>query len=79
MRVIRGLKNIKDVGKVVEYNGKPNISIWGDDYCDTFNGTDGTVFHPFFDKKGADDLVAFNPNLCRSISCYFDSHTKFAG
>jgi scavenger receptor class B protein 1 len=68
-----------DVGKVIEYNNSPNISVWDDEYCDTFNGTDGTVFHPFFDKKGKDDVVAFNPKLCRSISCHFESKTTYAG
>ena len=79
LRVYRGIKNVMDVGTVVEYNHKPNVSTWNDDYCDTFNGTDGTIFHPYFDKKGRDDLVAFNGDLCRNIICYFDSKTKFAG
>ncbi|XP_011499315.1 PREDICTED: LOW QUALITY PROTEIN: sensory neuron membrane protein 1-like [Ceratosolen solmsi marchali] len=78
-RVHRGIKNIMDVGKVIEYNNNRNISVWDDEYCDTFNGTDGTVFHPHFDRKGRDDVVVFNPNLCRSISCHFESKTTFDG
>ncbi|XP_011499316.1 PREDICTED: sensory neuron membrane protein 1-like [Ceratosolen solmsi marchali] len=77
-RVHRGIKNIMDVGKVIEYNNNRNISVWDDEYCDTFNGTDGTVFHPHFDRKGRDDVVVFNPNLCRSISCHFESKTTFS-
>ena len=68
-----------DVGKVIEYNNKNNISIWDDDYCDTINGTDGTIFHPFFDKKGREDVVAFNQDLCRVITLQFDSFTKLFG
>ncbi|XP_014231879.1 sensory neuron membrane protein 1-like [Trichogramma pretiosum] len=79
LRVKRGLKNIMDVGKVVEYADKANISVWDDDYCDQFNGTDGTVFHPKFDRRGADDIVAFNTDLCRSVSCRFQAKSKFKG
>lgn len=78
-RVKRGLKKIMDVAKVVEYNGKTNISVWDEDYCDAFNGTDGTVFHPFFDKKGREDIVAFNPDICRSVSIHYESKSKYAG
>ncbi|XP_031776848.1 uncharacterized protein LOC100123085 [Nasonia vitripennis] len=79
MRVQRGIKNFMNVGTVVEYDNKPNISVWGDEYCDTFNGTDGTIFHPFFNKKGKDDLVAYNELLCRGISCHFVSKSKWKG
>ncbi|KAJ8687761.1 hypothetical protein QAD02_023555, partial [Eretmocerus hayati] len=78
-RVLRGLKNIMDVGKVLEYDHKPNISKWDDEFCDTFNGTDGTVFHPFFDKKGRDDIVLFNSQLCRSLSAWYVGKTKVSG
>ncbi|XP_008215384.2 sensory neuron membrane protein 1 [Nasonia vitripennis] len=78
-RVKRGLKNIMEVGKVVEYDGKNNVSVWDNEICDAFNGSDGSVFHPYFDKKGKDDLVAFNADLCRSVICHYDSDTKFAG
>ncbi|XP_058792641.1 sensory neuron membrane protein 1-like [Phymastichus coffea] len=73
IRVRRGLKSIMDLGRVIEYNDKPNMSVWNDNYCDSFNGTDGTIFHPYFDKKGKDDLVVFNADICRSISCRYDS------
>ncbi|KAJ8668140.1 hypothetical protein QAD02_009803 [Eretmocerus hayati] len=66
-RVLKGSKNVKNVGVVVEYKGKNNMSTWDDEYCDSFNGTDGTIFHPFFDEKGNEDLVFFVPSLCRNL------------
>lgn len=77
LRVLRGVKNLMDVGVVVEFNGKTNISTWGDDYCDTFNGTDGTIFHPFLYED--EDVVSFAPDLCRSLSTTFEKKTKVAG
>ncbi|XP_001606602.1 sensory neuron membrane protein 1 [Nasonia vitripennis] len=77
LRVLRGVKNLMDVGVVVEYNGKTNISTWDDDYCDTFNGTDGTIFHPFLYEN--EDVVSFAPDLCRSLSTTYEEKTNIAG
>ena len=78
-RVYRGLKSLMDVGKVVEYNNKPNMSVWNDEYCDKFRGTDGTIFHPFFNKKGKDELITVYTPLCRNIVCHYDSKSEIAG
>ncbi|XP_014214799.1 sensory neuron membrane protein 1-like isoform X2 [Copidosoma floridanum] len=75
LRVLRGVNNQMDVGRVVEYDGKPNISTWGDKYCDTFNGTDGTVFHPFFKEK--EDIVSFAPDICRSLSIGYERPSSY--
>ena len=66
-----------DVGVVVQYDGKTNISKWNDDYCDTFNGTDGTIFHPFLYED--EDVVSFAPDLCRSLGAYFEEKTSVSG
>ena len=57
-----------DVGKVIEVNGKPNISVWNDEYCDTFRGTDGTIFHPFFAKE--ESIITYSSDICRSLEMY---------
>ncbi|XP_014206769.1 sensory neuron membrane protein 1-like [Copidosoma floridanum] len=77
LRVLRGVKHQMDVGVVVEYNGKKNISTWDDEYCDTFNGTDGTVFHPFFGEK--EDIVTFAPDICRSLSFTHERKSSYKG
>ena len=54
-----------------------NISVWNDDYCDTFNGTDGTIFHPWLYED--EDVVSFSPDICRSLSTKFQKKTSIAG
>ncbi|XP_023315904.1 sensory neuron membrane protein 1-like isoform X1 [Trichogramma pretiosum] len=76
-RVLRGVKKLKQIGTVVEHDGKGNISKWDDEFCDTFNGTDGTVFHPKLYED--EDIVAFSPDLCRSISSKYRSKSKAKG
>lgn len=66
-----------DIGRVIEYNGKTNMSKWDDEYCDTFNGTDGYVFHPYlYDDE---DIVSFAAPLCRSLSATFERKSKTRG
>ena len=81
MRVRRGIKKIRDVGKVVEYDEKKNISIWNDKECDAFDqATDGSIFHPFFDKKGRDKLSMYSPDICRRLIFHYDKLTyKYTG
>ncbi|XP_050598000.1 sensory neuron membrane protein 1 isoform X2 [Bombus affinis] len=77
IRVLRGVKYWKDVGKVTEVNGKPELDIWTEDQCNEFNGTDSTIFAPLLTEQ--DDIVSFSPDICRSLSARFDRKTKVAG
>ena len=79
IRVKRGYENLKEVGEVVEYNSKNNKDVWKDEFCDTFNGTDGTIFHPFFKETGEEDVVSFSSNMCRVIKCHYETNSEFAG
>ncbi|KAL7302088.1 hypothetical protein TKK_0005317 [Trichogramma kaykai] len=78
-RVKRGIKNIMEVGNVVEYNGKTNVSVWNDEFCDTFYGTDGTILHPFFDKKGRDTVDVFVASMCRSLFLRYKRKSRYSG
>ncbi|XP_014467437.1 PREDICTED: sensory neuron membrane protein 1-like isoform X2 [Dinoponera quadriceps] len=77
MRVMRGIKNFKDVGRVLEFDGKPALDIWPEDHCNQFNGTDSTIFPPLFGPD--DDIVSFGFEICRSLSAHFSHHTKVKG
>ncbi|XP_023289833.1 sensory neuron membrane protein 1 isoform X2 [Orussus abietinus] len=77
LRVVRGTKNAKDVGKVVEFNGQPSLTTWPEEHCNAYNGTDSTIFHPFLYKD--EDVVSFAPDLCRSLSARFDSPSAYKG
>ncbi|XP_011149856.2 sensory neuron membrane protein 1 isoform X2 [Harpegnathos saltator] len=77
MRVLRGIKNFKDVGRVLEFNGKPALDIWPEDHCNAFNGTDSTIFPPLFGPD--DDIVSFGYEICRSLSAHYSHRTKVKG
>lgn len=50
LTVLRGSKNIHDMGKILTLNGQPNLDIYYDDTCNVINGTDFSCFAPFMDK-----------------------------
>lgn len=59
----RGIENIKDVGRVVEYEGKKQLTVYDGEECNKFRGTDSTIFSPFLTTS--DKIEAFAPDLCR--------------
>lgn len=77
LRVRRGIKNYKEVGRVLEWAGKPALDIWPDDHCNQYNGTDTTIFPPLFGPE--DDITTFAYDICRSISAYFTRYSKIKG
>lgn len=71
---------MKDVGKVVEVNGQKVQTIWegeNAEKCNEFEGTDGTIFKPFFKKH--EDLVSFAPDFCISLPAKYERKTKVMG
>lgn len=77
MRVLRGIKNFKDVGRVLEWDNKPALTMWTADHCNEFNGTDSTIFPPLMTKE--DDIVSFSPDICRSLGARYSHETKVKG
>ncbi|CAB0034284.1 unnamed protein product [Trichogramma brassicae] len=77
VRVKRGIEVLNEIGLVTEWDGKLNIAKWNDTYCDTLNGTDGTIFHPqLFETE---NVVSFSPELCRSLSASFEEKSSVEG
>ncbi|XP_070515757.1 sensory neuron membrane protein 1-like isoform X1 [Cardiocondyla obscurior] len=77
MKVLRGVKNFKDVGRVLEFDGKPALDIWPEDHCNEYNGTDSTIFAPLFGPD--DDIVSFGYEICRSLSAHYRHRSKVKG
>ena len=48
--MLRGSKNIHEVGKILKFNGQSKLDVYYDDNCNAINGTDFTCFSPFMDK-----------------------------
>ena len=59
----RGIKNIREIGTVLEFNGEKMMSVWSGDGCNTYKGTDSTIFPPFLTHS--DKITAYAPDLCR--------------
>lgn len=78
IRVMRGIKNYKDVGRMVSLGNETRMKIWSDSGpCNNFRGTDGTIFPPYLDKKS--DVWAHFPDICRSVGAYYVEPGKVQG
>lgn len=77
IKVFRGSKNYRDLGRVLEYDGKDNIDLWSTPECNKFDGTDSTIFPPLLTEE--EGLVSFSPEICRSLVANFDSNTMYNG
>ena len=65
-RIKTGEENIKDLGKIVLWEGKDRINLWDDEKgtaCNMINGTDNTIFAPLIDRSR--DLQIYNTDICR--------------
>lgn len=72
------MKDLRDVGRVIEYEEEPEMDAWDGDECNAIRGTEGTVFPPYL--KVGQDVYAFSPALCRSVPItYTNKKTKNAG
>uniref|UniRef100_A0A8C7F474 Platelet glycoprotein 4 n=1 Tax=Oncorhynchus kisutch TaxID=8019 RepID=A0A8C7F474_ONCKI len=53
------------------------VSFWNNTYCDMINGTDGSSFSPFLDKKKP--LYFFSPDISRSVSAEYERSLNLKG
>lgn len=77
LTVRRGMKNIKDLGRVVQVNGEDKMKTWSTDECNQFSGTDGTIFPPGLLKD--DGVTAFYPGFCRGFRTQYEKASSYAG
>lgn len=47
MKVFRGKKNYKDLGRILAFNEDSELNVWKEDECDEFMGTDATIYPPY--------------------------------
>lgn len=76
-KVLRGTKDLKDVGRVIEYEEEEELDVWEGEECNEIRGTEGTVFPPYLNVGS--DVYAFSPALCRSVPITYVKKTKKAG
>lgn len=75
--VLRGSKDLKDLGRVLKFNGETEMDVWAGDECNKYIGTDTTIFPPFLEKE--EGYWAFEPQMCRSMAVLYDGPSKYAG
>lgn len=75
--MLRGSKNIRDLGRVLKFNDETEMDVWFGDECNQYHGTDSTIFPPF--TKTGGEVWAFEPQLCRSMAVIYQHPSKYAG
>lgn len=76
-KALRGKKNIRDLGRVLEYNGLTELDAWYEDECNAITGTDGTIFPPFYEKE--EGFTIFVPQMCRAMRVEYQEPSEYAG
>ncbi|CAF0936193.1 unnamed protein product [Adineta ricciae] len=64
-----GLSDIKQVAKVVSFNGVQHLNYWSTFQANMLNGTDGSLFPPFLTKDK--HVYSYNADMCRSYYLSF--------
>lgn len=63
--IMRGSKNVRDVGRVIVVNDKPLKVYKEHSSCNVINGTDGMYLPPFQHKK--EILWSYSDTICKSL------------
>ncbi|XP_046745518.1 sensory neuron membrane protein 1-like [Diprion similis] len=77
IKVTRGVKDPKKIGYVVEYKNQTIQTVWNGDECNSFEGTDTTIFHPGLYKD--ENIIGFSVDLCRTLVGRYVKPTSAGG
>ncbi|GFG37746.1 hypothetical protein Cfor_06985 [Coptotermes formosanus] len=77
LEVKRGMDDIKDLGKLVEFKDQKLQTVWDGKECNELRGTDSTIFPPFLTNK--DKIEGFLPDLCRPLIAEYQYATTYRG
>ncbi|XP_041113446.1 platelet glycoprotein 4 isoform X2 [Polyodon spathula] len=75
--IFNGRGNIEKLGIIDKWQGEGKLTTWKDPYCNMINGTDGSVFPPFIDKRKVLDF--FSSDICRSVVAEYESSRVLKG
>lgn len=75
--MLRGSRNLRDLGRVLKFNDETEMDIWYGDECNQYRGTDSTIFPPFTKRGG--EIWAYEPALCRSMAVQYQHPSKYRG
>lgn len=74
MKVYRGAKVSRDIGKVISFDEEPEMSVWDEDECNQYVGTDQTIFPPYMDLN--DGIWAYEPSNLKDL-LYSNGETEY--
>lgn len=76
--MLRGSRNVLDVGRVIAVNGDPILKVYKhDNRCNIINGTDKMYFAPFQQKS--DILWIHDESACKSFPLRFKKMKRIRG
>ena len=74
--VKNGVDDSSQVGEIVSHNDEQLLNLWSGEPCNMINGTDGTFFAPFLERKKTVHL--YSPLMCRSFAMeYYDDSSTY--
>ncbi|CAG2067179.1 unnamed protein product, partial [Timema podura] len=73
-RIDRGISDPRNLGRIVEYEGRKNVTAWSQPQCNMINGTDASIFPPFLTDSQID---VFFPEICRSLFLEFKNEGTY--
>ena len=68
---------MKDLAKVVAFNGRKRLKFWKGLPCNSIRGTDGSLFHPHINKT--ETLHVFTSELCQSLPLEYKEENSIDG
>ena len=74
---LTGVEDVRDVAKVVSYDGQYQLDWWAGGRCNDIRGTDGSLFHPGVSTN--ETLYIFNRDLCQSLPLVYQGDTQHHG
>uniref|UniRef100_H2VEP6 Scavenger receptor class B member 1 n=1 Tax=Takifugu rubripes TaxID=31033 RepID=H2VEP6_TAKRU len=72
-----GKDDIRNVHKVVSWNGLTELSYWRTPQCNMINGTAGQMWPPFMTEEST--LPFYSPDACRSLELVYQRSGKMKG
>lgn len=76
-KVLRGKRYPRELGKIVELDGKDKMKTWKTDKCNEYRGTDGLIFPPF--QTIDQPVTFFIKQLCWNIDLKYHEKTYVRG
>ena len=72
-----GLEDVREVARVLSYDGRQRLDWWAGDHCNAIRGTDGSLFHPGVSTN--ETLYIFNRDLCQSLPLVYQGDSQHHG